>query len=158
MHASVQSSSAISKPAQPASSLLSKVLWWDAVSSLMSGLLMVFGAQALEPLLGLPTTLLRTAGLVLLPFAGFAYYLSRRTSPLRPAVWTVVACNLLWAVDCVILAFSNWVSPSALGVGFLLAQALVVAVFAELQIIGLKRSRNPIGEPGTRWNAYPPNR
>jgi hypothetical protein len=54
-------------------------------------------------------------------------------------VWAVVACNVLWAMDCVALLFTGWIDPSLLGVAFLLMQAVAVAAFAELQVVGLRR-------------------
>ena len=49
-------------------------------------------------------------------------------------------------MDCVILAFSGWVTPSGLGYAFILAQVVVVVAFAELQYVGLRRS---IATPAT---------
>ena len=38
------------------------------------------------------------------------------------------------------LLVSGWVAPTALGYAFVIAQAIVVGVFAELQFVGLRRS------------------
>jgi hypothetical protein len=38
------------------------------------------------------------------------------------------------------LLVSGWVAPTALGYAFVIAQAAVVAVLAELQIAGLRRT------------------
>ncbi len=87
----------------------------------------------------MPASLLRIAGLVLLPYAAFVAMLARRDVLSRGAVWAVVAGNAIWAVDCVALLFTGWIDPSLLGVAFILVQALVVAAFAELQVVGLRR-------------------
>jgi hypothetical protein len=42
-------------------------------------------------------------------------------------------------LDCVALLFTGWIDPTLLGVAFILMQAVVVAAFAELQVIGLRR-------------------
>lgn len=112
----------------------------DAFATGASGLLMTFAAAPLAPLLQLPEPLLFYAGLVLIPYAAFVAWLSRRDMLSRFAVWAVIVLNVLWAVDCALLAFGGWVAPSALGYAFILMQALVVAAFAELQYVGLRRS------------------
>jgi hypothetical protein len=118
---------------------LRNVLLADALVSGATGALMALAAGVLEPMLQVPATLLRVAGLALLPYAAFVALLARRDAPPRGLVWAVVACNALWAIDCVALLFTGWIDPSVLGVAFVLMQALVVAAFAELQVIGLRR-------------------
>ena len=127
-------------PLTATSTFLRTVLLADALVSGATGLLMLLGAGPLEPLLQIPATLLRGAGLALLPYAAFVGMLARREALPRAAVWAVVACNALWAVDCVALLFSGWIAPSGLGIAFVLMQAVVVAAFAELQVLGLRRS------------------
>ena len=111
----------------------------DALVSGATGALMALAAGLLEPVLQVPATLLRIAGLALLPYAAFVAMLARRDVLPRGAVWAVVACNALWAVDCVALLFTGWIDPSVLGVAFVVMQAVVVAAFAELQVVGLRR-------------------
>ena len=91
-------------------------------------------------MLGLPEPLLRIAGAVLLPFAALVAYLSLRPYLPRIAVWAVVLVNVLWAADSVLLLMSGWVAPTAAGTVFVLAQAAVVLMYAELQYMGLRRS------------------
>ncbi len=52
----------------------------------------------------------------------------------------MIGANAVWAADCVILLVSGWVAPTGLGYGFVIAQALVVALLAELQYFGLRRN------------------
>lgn len=94
-------------------------------------------------MLGLPEPLLRIAGLVLLPYAAFVAWLGTRASPARGAVRAVIAINLLSVADSLLLlgigpALAG-VAPSALGVAFVLAQAIVVAGFAAAQWAALRR-------------------
>jgi hypothetical protein len=112
----------------------------DAIASGATGLAMALFSGALSALLNLPAPLLFYAGLILVPYAAAIAYLSRRKVLPRWAVFAVIVCNVLWAVDSVILAFSGWVAPSALGYAFILMQALVVFAFAEMQYVGLRRS------------------
>ena len=65
--------------------------------------------------------------------------LARRAQAPRAGVWAVVLCNALWVVDSVLLLALGWVSPTALGSAFVLAQATAVAVFALAQYAGLQR-------------------
>jgi hypothetical protein len=116
---------------------LRRLLLADAVASGATGLLVA--AAPLSGLLGLPSGLLRGAGLILLPYAALVAWLAlRRAEPLRWAVWSVVGVNAVWAADSVLLLLSGWVAPTALGLAFVLAQALVVAGFAVLQAMALQ--------------------
>lgn len=120
--------------------LLTLALRADALASAGQGLLMVAGAGVLDSVTGLPTDLLRYAGLFLLPYAALVAWMGFRPGLPRLLVWAVILGNLAWAAESVLLAFSAWVAPTGLGIAFVLAQALVVALFAALQFLGLLRS------------------
>jgi len=120
--------------------LLKWALLGDGIASAASGLLMLAGADMLDELTGLPTGLLRYAGLFLLPYAALVGWMGLRPRPPRWLVWTVVVGNLAWTVESALLLLSGWVQPTAYGIAFVLAEAAVVALFAELQFIGLRRS------------------
>jgi hypothetical protein len=117
---------------------LRMALLGDAVASGLTGLAAFAGAGLLADLLGLPTSLLRPAGFLLLPYAAFVAWLGTRARIPRGAVKLVVAVNLLWAVDSLVLLTSGWVAPTALGIAFVLFQAIVVAGFAAAQAWGLR--------------------
>ena len=121
------------------SPFLRRSLILDAVASGATGALMLAGAGLLEGWLGLPAALLRAAGLVLVPYVAFVGYLATRETLTPAAVWTVVAANGLWAAASIGLLLSGWVAPTALGYAFVIAQAAVVAVFGELQYVGMRR-------------------
>jgi hypothetical protein len=122
------------------SSFLRLALIADAAVSGATGLAMMLGAGVVDGLLGVPGPLLRYAGLSLLPFAALVAFLATRDDIPRPAVWAVVACNALWAVNSIVLMASGWIAPTALGYAFIAFQALVVAIFAELQYVGLRKA------------------
>ena len=126
-------------PLATTGTFLRTVLLTDALVSGATGLLMALAAGVLEPILQVPATLLRGAGLALLPYAAFVAMLARRDILPRAGVWAVVACNVLWAIDCVALLLTGWIDPTLPGVAFVLIQAVVVAAFAELQVVGLRR-------------------
>jgi hypothetical protein len=120
---------------------LRRVLGADALASGATGLLMAAAAQPLAGLTGLPVGLTQPAGLFLIGYAAAVAWLAARPQPPRGLVWTVVALNLIWAVESVMLPLLGWISPTPLGLAFVIGQAVVVAVFAELQFIGLRRTR-----------------
>jgi hypothetical protein len=122
------------------SPLLRQALVADATTSAAFGLMMLIGAGALSAIFGLPETLLRIAGLVLLPYAAFIGWLGLREQIQKPIAWAVVLGNALWVVDSLLLLVSGWVSPTSAGYAFVIAQALVVLMYAEFQIVGLRRS------------------
>jgi hypothetical protein len=118
---------------------LRRSLLLDAVASGATGALMLAGAGLLEGWLGIPAALMRGAGLVLVPYVAFVGYLATRETMTPAAVWTVIAANALWAAASGALLLSGWVAPTALGYAFVLAQAVAVAAFGELQYVGLRR-------------------
>jgi hypothetical protein len=122
------------------SSFLRLALLADAAVSGVTGLAMMLGAGVVDGLLGVPGALLRCAGLSLLPFAALVAFLATRENLSRPAAWAVVAYNALWAVDSIVLMASGWIAPTALGYAFIAFQALVVATFAGLQYVGLRKA------------------
>lgn len=117
---------------------LRPALLLDAAATGATGLLLAVGAGPLAPVLGLPTELLRAAGVVLLPFAAALAWLATRPVVMRRAVWVIVVANLLWAVDSALLLLGDWFDPTLLGHAFVSAQALIVALFAGLQWAALR--------------------
>jgi hypothetical protein len=104
-------------------------------------LLLAFGGRMLEGVLGLPASLLTSAGVSLIAYTVFLVWLIRRDTLPRGAVWFVIAGNALWAIDSVLLLFTNWIDPTVIGQAFVVFQAVVVAVFAEAQYVGLRRAQ-----------------
>jgi hypothetical protein len=121
------------------SSFLRRVLTADGAISGATGLLMILGADFLGRTLGLPTALLQYAGISLIPFAAFVLYMSRRESLPPGSVWFVIALNTAWVAASVLLLVSGLIDPTALGYAFIVVQAVAVAVFVELQYVGLRR-------------------
>lgn len=116
---------------------LRRALLADAVASAATGLLMATGAGVLDGLLGLPTLLLREAGILLLPYALLVGWLGTRARLPEAVVWAVILGNVAWTAAS--LGLFVLLAPTALGYAFVIGQAVVVGLFAELQYIGLKR-------------------
>ncbi len=117
---------------------LRRVLWLDALSCAACGLPQLLLNATLAQWLGLPAALLTGTGIFLLVYAAAVAFLATRAVPPRPLVWLLVAGNLIWAVDCVLLLASGWVAPTTLGTAYVLVQAVTVVVMAELQWLGLR--------------------
>ena len=119
---------------------LRRALQADAIFSGVAALMFVFGAALLASLTNLPETFLRNTGLVLVVYAALVGYLGTRDTMSKAAVWAVIAVNVIWAIDSLVLLASGWVSPNLLGQALIVMQAIAVGVFAELQFIGLRKS------------------
>lgn len=123
----------------PVTSFLRNVLLADAVVSGAVAVLMLAGGRPLQDLLQLPAWLLVGPGAVLMAYALFVGWLSRRSSVPRAIVWTLIVINVGWAFDCALIAFASWLQPSAWGQAFLGVHIVAVLVFARLQYAGLQR-------------------
>jgi hypothetical protein len=66
-------------------------------------------------------------------------FVGTREAISRAAVRVIIALNVLWVLGSVAVLFAAPIAPTALGYAFVIAQAVAVGVFAELQVIGLRR-------------------
>jgi hypothetical protein len=115
---------------QPARSFtLKQLLQFDALTCLAFGILLVLAATPLAEMLGLPQALLFYAGVALIPSAGLMWLAARAEA--SPLVWTVILGNLAWVAGSAIVAFAF--EPNALGLAFIIAQALFVDALALLE-------------------------
>jgi hypothetical protein len=122
-------------------SFLRTLLLVDLVATIGFSLALLLGAGALDELLGASSALLRGIGLALVPFAALQAYLVSRDQPPARAVTALIAANALWAVASIGALVGLPLALTALGTGFVIAQALAVGAFAELQSVGLRRAR-----------------
>lgn len=113
----------------------------DAVATGAVGALALGGAAILDGPLGTPTVCLRAVGLFLVVYAAAIGVVGTRRAISRPAVGAAVAINLLWVVASVALVARGPFGLTALGAGVVLAQGVAVAVFADFQLLGLRRAR-----------------
>ncbi len=135
---------------------LPNVMWADAASCAATGALQVAFTGALAGLTGLPAPLLMSTGVFLLAYAAMAAFMASRSTPPRTLIGLVVVGNFGWAVACISLLVSGIFPVTAVGVAWVLAQAVCVIVLAELQWTGLRRSRGNAGSaasltPAGRW-------
>jgi len=109
----------------------------DALVSGAAGLVMALGAGLLSPLTGLPELLLQFAGFSLGPWTLALLWLAQQAAIPRGGVMAVIAVNVAWVLASIAALFV--VGPTALGYAFVIAQAVAVGVFAELQFFALRR-------------------
>jgi hypothetical protein len=120
--------------------MLRRVLWFDAATCALAGIALLLLAGPVESWLALPVGLSRAAGVVLLLFAAEVAWVAGRARLPRTAVWAVVAANVLWAIASIVALVAGWLTPNTLGTAFVVAQAVAVAVIAELEVLGLRRT------------------
>lgn len=120
---------------------LKRVLLLDAASCLGMAALLVPGASALAPLLGLDRTLLIGAGAMLAPLGLFILWIATRQKLYLWLVSLVILGNLLWTVESLLL-LRIAAGVTTIGLLFVSGQAAIVAMLALLEGIGLRRARN----------------
>jgi hypothetical protein len=121
--------------------LLRFALRLDAAGSGALGLLGLVAAAPLADPLGATAGGLRGTGAFLVGYAIVLVLLAARPVIPRAAAWTVVIGNTGWVLGSIGAAVAGRDSFTALGVAVVLAQAAAVAVFADLQWLGLRRAR-----------------
>ena len=124
----------------PMNAFLKNILLLDAVVSGAAAVLMAAGASLLGPFLNLPVALLFWAGIVLMPWVALLVMLSRREGLSRMMLLDVVLVNVAWVVASIGIVAFGFVEPNMLGVAFVVAQALAVALFAALQYAALRQA------------------
>ncbi|WP_043623015.1 hypothetical protein [Nonomuraea candida] len=127
------------RPQSDAAAPLRTVLRIDGWSTAVFGVVMLAAARPLSGPLGLPTAWSIPFGVAMLGGAAALGLIAGY--PRIPAryVALVVAGNALSCVALVVLAFAGVIPLTGLGVAFLLVGALVVAVYAGLELRGLRR-------------------
>ncbi|MFB6816603.1 hypothetical protein ACFCV8_18890 [Streptomyces sp. NPDC056347] len=130
-------------PATPFSSsdrLLRTALRVDGWSTTAFGVVMLAGSPWLDGPLGLPALWSVLLGLVM-PVGGAALlFLAARPRIAAGLAAAVVVGNTACAAAMLLVAFADVLPLTGAGVVFMVSGALAVAVFAELELIGLRRS------------------
>ena len=125
---------------------LRRAILADASFSGVAALLLTFGAGTLATLLNLPEELLRESGLFLIAYTALVGWLGVREAMPKALVVIVIAGNAAWTIASISLLFSSAVTPNLLGEAFVVMQAIVTGVFAELQYIGLRKSGGALAD------------
>lgn len=137
----------VSNPARPttaasAFAFLRTVIRVDAIASGLSGLLLlVTGLGLVDDVTGLPMWFQTAGGAFLVVFGIGGVLLATRPRPPRGLVWAMVVVNAVWVVDTAALLIAHVWPLTAAGVALMIAQGLAVGVFAELEYVGLRKTR-----------------
>ncbi|HEX6391296.1 MAG TPA: hypothetical protein VFZ89_17670 [Solirubrobacteraceae bacterium] len=115
---------------------LKLALTLDAVITGVSGIAYLALAEPLHDLLGTQASTLRLLGAFLVVFAVGVAVVSRSLQ--RPAVVAVIAANVLWVVDSLLVVAAGWLDLETAGAVWAVMQAATVAGFAALQWSGLR--------------------
>ena len=122
------------------SRLLRDALRGNAIFSAIGGVAFIVDAKLLAALFGLEQAgYLVAIGVGLLIFAGDLAYLSSRQPIKRSLAYAVVGADVLWVAGSVVLLVAHLLPFTAAGMWIVAALADIVAVFAVLQYIGLRR-------------------
>ncbi|MFD2523492.1 hypothetical protein [Emticicia soli] len=118
---------------------LKNVLLINALSSGITGLLLiefpVFTAQLFGVSQSMP---FMATGIFLVAFALLVYYASRQTPTNKTLVRWIIALDIIWVADSLIVVVAQLFGFTMIGYAITLAVALWVALMAFLQIKGLK--------------------
>jgi hypothetical protein len=120
--------------------LLRFALKTDAAMTAANGLAYLAGCALLDGWLGMPAALLAGVGAFLLVFAAFVGRAATRPEISRVAAGGIIAANVVWAVDSVILLLVDGFTPTLAGQIVIAVQAAGVAGLAALQYAGLRRA------------------
>lgn len=126
--------------ARPRDGLLRGALRVDAVASVASGLAYLVAAGPIGELLGLPAGFLRVVGAFSVAYAAFAWLTaSRPRVPLGTSRFIAVG-NLVWFAASLALVIAGWHSPTTTGSVWIVLQGVLVAGFADAQLLGVRRA------------------
>lgn len=117
---------------------LQTILLLDAATCLLMGILLATTSGFVSGITGLPQTLLFYAGALLIPIGLFMAATATWWLGSAAAVWLIIVGNAGWVIAS--LALLTIVTPNGLGLAFVLAQALVVAVLAWVEHRTLRAS------------------
>lgn len=118
---------------------LRTVLTIDALTCLATGVASLALGPMVAGALGLSASLLQGSGVALLAVAAFIAFAIRHTPSMPWAAWTVVLGNAAWVLGSVLLLVAGFEQPTALGTVYVIGQAVIVAILAELEYTGLKK-------------------
>ncbi|MBC7897360.1 MAG: hypothetical protein H7066_18225 [Cytophagaceae bacterium] len=130
------------------SSLLRTALLADAAASGLVGLLQVIAAAWLSRLTNFPQGLVLATGLFLLAYAALLVFTARSATVAWALIATIIVGNLAWAVACMTLLAIDALTPTGVGVLFIMLQVVTVFSFAGLEVAGLRASRDAVVDDG----------
>ncbi len=122
----------------PNSNLLRRALLANAIFSALSGVILLLASKRLAQLLGTSVSLV-PIGVMLLIYAAGLLWNARRENISRMEAWIAVILDVAWVAGSAIIIFAGVLT--ATGNWMVAIVADVVLLFAVLQLIGLRKSR-----------------
>jgi hypothetical protein len=126
-------------PAATRSGFLRGVLKLDAAVTGANALAYLAAFALLDGLLGVAAAVLVPTGAFLLVYAALVGRLAAKPAMPRAGVVAVIAANVIWAVDSLIVLATGMFEPTLAGQIWIALQAIVVLAFAAAQLYGLRR-------------------
>ncbi|MEM7112055.1 MAG: hypothetical protein AAF614_06455 [Chloroflexota bacterium] len=125
----------------PSSTLLRRALQGNGAFSTLIGLVTLLGANAVAAFTGIqPAVVFIVLGLSLLLFAAGLFWMTRETAVNPTLARIVIGLDVLWVAGSIILLLSNALPLTVAGKWAIGLVADMVALFAILQYIGLRRA------------------
>ena len=118
---------------------LRAVVWFDASTGVLLGVLHLLLTAPLAEWLGLPAGLLQVTGAMLLGYAALATSIARSEPMPRGWLWVLIVGNFAWALASLALLLGPAAAPTLPGQAYLLVHVVSVALLAELQWMGVRR-------------------
>lgn|GEM_PF-1460654 len=116
----------------------------DAALTVLSAPLFLLAASPVAALAGLPTGLVRGAGVFLAVWALWFVVALRHDPPRRGPVGVVLVVNTLWVLAGAAVALGAAGAPTPVGVAFVAGQAGVVALLTVLQVRAVRAPGAPV--------------
>ena len=119
--------------------MLRRALTANAEFCMASGLGMAIFSGPLGDWIGAPRWALIVVGIGLIPWGAMLFAFSRRPQLRRADAWTAIFGDDAWVLGTLILVLGFPTALTSTGNAVAVAVALVVAAFAAVQYVGLKR-------------------
>lgn len=119
---------------------LRRVLQANAIFSAVTGIALVSSPRPLAALLGVAPVFLWPTGIMLIAYGGLLWFAATRAKNYRRLAWIATILDALWVVDSILVLITGWLPLTQTGWWIIVAQAVTVGVFAELQYLALRRA------------------
>ena len=120
--------------------LLRGALRVDALASGATGIAYLVAAGPIGELLGLPSGFLRAVGAFSVVYAAFAWFQASRPRVSLGTSTFIAIGNLVYCAASIALVVAGWHSPTTTGSVWIVLQGLLVAGFADAQLLGVRRA------------------
>lgn len=126
---------------QPSTLMLRRILAFDAASGAAMAIAHFGASEKLSSWLGLPAWWLTVSGLILLGAVSLAATLALQALPSRRGVRLLAIGNFVWVAASIWVVSGAGLALTPFGVTWVLLQAVVVFVLAELEWLGTRANQ-----------------